>query len=260
MIQLAIQLVERKTIVFSNIKKLSLIVVAATLTACGGGGDSAGVAAPATAATTTATSFPVQSALVYAYSNGLQQTLSVTGTTSDGGTSYPFSGALSFTLGKTTNTTFNGVPALQYITTISGSVVVNGQNQPLNGNGTGYLDAHYAPIGSVGEGVICVPTTAGAYPATAVAGQTGTIASYACYTDSSKTVPLGTEKISYAASAGSASNTLDINVSDSFYDTSNQLFSSTSTVYTINSAGVPSISKIMISETWDGGTFNMIAR
>lgn len=256
---MAIKLVERKIIVFSNIKKLSLIAVAATLTACGGGGDSAGVATPATAATT-ATSFPVQSALVYAYTNGLQQTLSVTGTASGGGTSYPISGTLTFTQGKTTNTTFNGVSALQYITTITGSVVVNGQNQSLNGNGTGYLDTRYAPIGSVAEGMICVPTTASAYPATAVAGQTGTIASFACYTDSTKTVPLGSEKISYAASAGSVSNTLDINVSDSFYDTANQLFSSTSTVYTINSAGVPSISKITVTEIFENATIDLSAQ
>src|SRR5471032_1949702 len=105
-------------------------LLAMTLAACGGGGGG-GTSAPNTSAPVVITSFPVQQALGYAYTHGLQSSLTITGTTSNGSTVIPLTGTLTYTLGAATNPTFNGVAALQATETISGTLSGAGTTQPL---------------------------------------------------------------------------------------------------------------------------------
>lgn len=242
----------------SSFKKISCIAIAAILAACGGGGDSAGTT-PATLPVA-GTAFPVQSALAYAYTNGLTQSLNVSGTAQSGATSTGITGTLRFTLGKASDTTINSAPALQYMMRVEADLVINGTHLPIDTSTTGYLDTRYAPIGTNDANGNCVATTASAYPATAVSGQTGTIASYTCYSDNTRTVQTGTEKITYVAFAGSAANTLALKIVDNTFDTSGQLIASGSMTYTIDSAGVPSLTEFGMTANTGGVLLSLVAK
>ena len=89
------------------------IALTTSLVACGGGGSDG---PPVTAV-------PVKQAITYGYTNGMQKTLNVTGTATSGSTSMPITGTLTFTLGKASSTTFNGVPAMQATSTVSPTAV-----------------------------------------------------------------------------------------------------------------------------------------
>lgn len=229
----------------------------AALTACGGGGDS-GTADSTTSSTPT--SFPVQQALANAYTHGLQQTLNVTGTASNGTTTYPVSGSLTFTLGAAASTTFNNAAALQSVATVNGQLTVNGQTAPLNSLATDYLNAQYAPIGSSAIGAYCVAATPGIYPTTATAGQNGDVVTYTCYTDSTKSTPIGTMKESYVTTVGSTNDALNIQLLTNVYNTSNQLVLTGSSTFKITSAGVPSLIGYATSGTDGGVTVSITAQ
>ncbi len=237
---------------FANKNLLALSVVA-LLTACGGGGSSA----PATPAVT---SFPVQKALATAYTNGVQNTLSVTGTVSNGTTSNALTGSLTFTLGKSSATTFNGVAALQDTATINGNLVANGVSLPFNSSSTVYMNANYGPIGQSVVGQYCVTTTDGVYPANATVGQTGNVYTFSCYTDSTKKVANGGVAVSYVTVAGSAANTLDVKLITSVYDIANKVTGSGATTYTITADGTPSLTRFEIITTANNVTLNILAQ
>ena len=234
--------------------KLAMLAIATfTFAGCGGGGSS-GSSEP------TATTYPALAAMESAYTNGMQTTLNVTGTANNGTTSYPVTGALTFTLGKVTNSTFNGSSALQSTGSITGSLTLNGQNVPFNSSSLGYLNAQYVPIGSSTTGSYCVSTAIGSYPANATAGQTGELTTFACYTDSTKSVSTGGQKQSYVTTAGSAFNTLDIKVLSSIYDSSNKVTASGSTTYTITSTGAPKLSRFEFIATTNGVTLSFVGQ
>lgn len=232
-------------------------LLAAMLSACGGGSGSSGTTTPTTPVIT---SFPVQQALTVAFTHGLQSSLSITGTASSGAISLPVTGTLTYSLSAATNTTFEGGAAQQSTETVSGSLSVSGQTQPLSITDTVYVNAQYAPIGSDNGNSYCVATGSPAYPATASAGQTGDIAALNCYADRSKKILLGTTKISFVATAGSDVNTLNFQMLNNFYDPSNKLLESTSTTYAISAAGVPKITRVQISGSESGFTVNLDAK
>lgn len=225
----------------------------AVLVACGGGGEDG-------TAVTPVSSFPVKAAITYAYANGLQQTLNTTGTVNDGSTVIPLSGLLTATIGKSTSTSFNSLTALQSVTTITGSLLVNGQTIPFNGTSTGFFTTQYAPIGYTGVGSYCVAPTAGSYPETATAGQTGTIASYDCYSDSSKRTRTGTTTQSYVTAAGVSVDKLTVKLLTNNYDIGNKLTASGTTTYSITAAGIPTLVAFDVATVTDGVTVTLNAK
>ena len=229
-----------------------LLSVAAALTGCGGGGG--GAVTPAV------TVFPVQQALTYAYTNGLQNTLNVTGTASGSGQTLPVTGSMTFTQGKATSTTFNSTTAFQSTATISATLTINGQPLPLNSSGTAYLTSAYAPLGYYSPGDYCVATPPGSYPATASAGETGSVATFNCFADSTKNVAVGSETISYVTSAGSSANTLDVKLITNIYNAAHQLTGSGATIYTITGAGIPSLTRFEMVTTTSGVTVSIVAQ
>jgi hypothetical protein len=233
-------------------------VLAVTLSACGGGGG--GTSATATSATSVTTSFPVQQALAYAFMHGLQSQLTITGTASSAGTTFPVTGTLTYTLGAAVNATFNGAAALQSTETINGTISANGVSQPLSISSPLYVNAQYAPIGSNQPGNYCVASSTTGYPATATSGQTGEIASFNCYSDSTKLVLINTQKISYVTTGGSDGNSLNFQMLNNLYDSANKLQSSAITIYSISTAGVPTLTRVQLSGTESGVTVNLDAK
>ena len=231
-------------------------LLAASLCACGGGGGGGTAAAVAP----TPSNFPVQQALTHAFTHGLQSTLNITGSSSNGGTTYPLSGSLTYTLSAAINTTFEGAPAFQSIETINGTVSANGMSTPLAASIPVYVNAQYAPIGSNETGNYCVASTPSSYPASASAGQTGEVATMKCYTDGSKRTLSSTEKITYVTTAGADANSLNFQTLRSVYDLSNKLVSSGTTTYSISSAGIPKLTRVQISQTHNGISANVDAK
>lgn len=228
-------------------------LLAASLSACGGGGSTA-TATPAPA------NFPVQQALAYAFTHGLQATLNITGSANNGTVVYPLSGSLTYTLSAATSVTFEGAAAFQSIEAVSGTLSANGISQPLAVSTPLLVNAQYAPIGSDEAGNYCVASTTSAYPATASAGQAGDIVAMNCYTDRTKNTLTSTEKITYSTAAGSDANSLDFQMISSVYDLSSKLLSTGTTTYSISSAGIPKLTRVQISQTEDGIATNVDAK
>jgi hypothetical protein len=224
----------------------------AALTACGGGGG--GPSAPAV------TVFPVQQALTYAYTHGLQATLNVTGTATASGETLPITGSLTFTQGSATPTTFNNTSAYQSTTTINGNLTIRETSQPLTSSSTDYLTSAYAPLGSYSPGDYCVATPPGSYPVTASAGQSGNVVTFNCFNDSTMNFAVGSSTTSYVTSIGSSYNTLDVKLISNLYNSSNQLTGSGATTYTITGTGIPSLTRFEMYSTSSGVTMSIIAQ
>lgn len=243
-------------------KKMTAVAIAAmlaaSLSACGGGGGgSSGTATDATAVTT---SFPVQQALAYAFTHGMQANLSITGTAVSGANSYPVSGTLSYALGTASNTTFEGAAAMQSTESLSASVSVNGITQPLSLTDVLIVNGQYAPIGSRASDAYCVASGALNYPATATAGQTGTIGTMNCYADSSKLTLTNIQKLTYVTTAGSDANSLNFQMVNTDYGLTSSPQSSYSTTYSISSAGVPKLTRVQATQTESGVTVTLDAK
>lgn len=238
---------------FKIIKTAFVCSAMAVLVGCGGGGGGGGDAPPAV------TIFPVQDALTYAYTNGLQSNLNVTGSASDGVTTYPVTGTMTFTLGAATSTTFNGTAARQTTETVSGTLTISGLTDSLNIFSTSYLNLSYEPLAYSTTGSYCEAASPIVYPDTASAGQSGNLGVFTCYTDSTKTSMTGSETESYVAKAGSTYNTLDITIITTMYDPLNNPMGTGSVTYTVTSGGIPSLTKFVMSTTESGITINLTA-
>lgn len=234
-------------------------VLALTLAACGGGGGGAASNASVPPAPAAA-SFPVQQGLAYAFTHGLQSTLTVSGSTTNGSTTYPLTGTLTYTLGAVVNATFNGAAVQQATETLSGTISGNGTTSPLTTSSQLYVNAQYTPVGSNESGAYCVASSTAAYPATATAGQTGDLASFSCYTDSTKRTLTSTQKITYVTTAGSDGNSLDFQMLSNVFDAANKSLGSTGTTYTISAAGIPKLTRIQLTETVGGISFTIDAK
>ena len=225
-------------------KRAVLGSATAFLVACGGGGG--GDVAPDT------TQYPVQAALTAAYTNGLEKTLSITGTASDGFVTYPVSGTMRLALSPAIHTTLNGLDVLQVTETIDGSLTVNGQIGPLTSTSTSYLTMTFSPVVYDSTGTYCEADAPIVYPATLMVNQSGDLGTFHCYSDSSKITPVGSETSSYATSPGRVAQTLDVRVITTLYDASHVQLATGSLTYNVTAAGVPSISQFQMTQV-DGG-------
>lgn len=231
-------------------------MLAATLSACGGGGSSNSSTSP----TTVTSSFPVQQALTYAFTHGMQANLSVTGTATSGSTSYPVTGTLSYALGMVSNTTFEGAAAQQATEDLSANISVNGMSQPSSISSKLIVNAQYAPIGALSPDSYCVATGTPAYPATATVGQSGDIVTMNCYADSTKRTLVDVEKLTYVAVAGSDANTLNFQMVTTDYGLTSTPQSSNTVTYAISTAGVPKLVRVQFTEIESGVTVTVDAK
>ena len=97
--------------------------------------------------------------------------------------------------------TFEGQPALLNNETFSGTLMVNGATAPISSTAQEYTTTSYAPFGIVSSGRYCVMQGSPSIPSTVKVGDSATIGTFNCYTDSSKTTVLGTGQLSYVIEA-----------------------------------------------------------
>jgi len=100
------------------------------------------------------------------------------------------------------------LPALQRTTTSTGSLVVNGQTEPLNTLGIHWVDSNYVPKGESGGSEYLVVTGTSTIPTAARINDTGIFYTANRYASSTKAVFLGTETVSYVVEADTASTAL----------------------------------------------------
>lgn len=179
---------------------LALTLSAAFLTACGGGGGNGG--APAAPVTSTAT-FQVRTA----YINYLNATRTLPFTLSGTTAGIPVSGSGILTQSSLTNTSFEGVAALQKTSTVNASLTANGMTMPLASTLVSYVDSNYVPLGSVNDEYLVV-TGAITIPVTGQVNDAGIWFSANRYASSLKINLLGTEVVSYALLPDTASTAL----------------------------------------------------
>jgi hypothetical protein len=190
-------------------KKLTGIVTiigaalaASALPGCGGGGGSSAMATPPPAAT-----FDLQTGIAGLVTDGQTASVALSGTVVSNGTSVPFTGTGTYTLGPGASTSFNGEGALSQTQSISGTVSAAGQSAPYSVSVTDYYaTGDDAFLGETGSNEYSVAQAPFPYPATVMAGSSGILGTTSDYTDSTMSVSLGTTQVSYAVTAISGSS------------------------------------------------------
>ena len=232
-------------------KRLAVIVSSSVLIACGGGGGSS----------TPATTFPAQAALTQLYTAGFQKALSVSGTATVGAVQVPLTGTLQLTQSPAnTQVTFNGVEAYQFTYEIAGTLSSNGQSAPYASAAQGYVNHAYQALGATGAGTYCIASTPGEYPTTVTIGQSGEVARYNCFTDSTQAVLIGTETVSYAIGAGTTASNATATISEVAYDLLNQPTLTARTDYLIDTSGGIVFSSLSLEMTDGGVQLSLTAR
>ena len=177
-------------------KSLKLLLAAsaiATLAACGGGGDSTGPA-PGPVAAPVTTTFPIKAAYTNLVRNSSSLQFSLSGSLSG----ISVSGGGTITRGTLVSSTFEGVPALRQIATLTGTVAAGANTAPLAAVISTFVDTNYNPLGSSADGNYAVISGTVNIPTTAVINDTGILYTANTFTASNKSVRTGTNAVSYA--------------------------------------------------------------
>jgi hypothetical protein len=183
--------------------KRSAIAVVATmaLTACGGG--SGGGLGGSNTTAPPAGSYDLHTAMAGLVKSGLSVEVNLSGTAIANGTSNSFTGTGTLTLSTDANGTFNGTTAEMQTETISGTVTVAGQSAPYTSTVVNAYDSTAAFLGEssssefdVASAPITIPSTVGTS-----ATELGTLSRY---TDSTRSVVLGTTQVSVVLSLAAA--------------------------------------------------------
>jgi hypothetical protein len=181
--------------------KRSAVAVVATmaLTACGGGGGLGGSNTTAPPAG----SYDLHAATAALVKSGMSVKVNLTGTAIANGTSNSFTGTGTLTLSAGANGTFNGLTAETQTESISGTITVAGQSVPYTSTVVNAYDNTAAFLGEstssdfeVASAPITIPTTVGT-----AATELGTLSRY---TDSTRSVVLGTTQVSVVLSLAAA--------------------------------------------------------
>ena len=209
----------------NTIKLLLATASVALLAACGGGGGG-GTQTPVASTS----SFNLLSAYVSSFANTSTSTFTITGSQD----AIVITGSGSGTTGALSSGTFEGGPAQQRTSSVTGSFIVNGQSFPLNYSSVAWVNSNYSPLGSEGDEytvVVGTPTI----PTAAKVGDTGPLYIANRYTNSSKTVPLGTIISTYVVEQDTTSTALVTFIS-TYKNTSNTTEQIVSAQYRINTA------------------------
>jgi hypothetical protein len=212
---------------------IAAALATAVLNGCGGGGGSV-------MATTPPASFDLQTGISGLVTSGQSVAVTLSGTAVASGTSVPFTGSGTFTLGPAASTSFNGEGALSQTQSISGTVSAAGQSAPLSVTVTDYYaTGDDAFLGETGSGEYDVAQAPFAYPTAVMAGSSGILGTTSDYTDSTISVSQGTTQVSYAVTAVSGSSTsVMVAITEQVHDTQNNLIETDVTNYSLTSAGV----------------------
>ncbi len=205
------------------------------------------------------TPFPVKQAISGFLSDGLDRSLSASGTIARGNESVKFSGQVNYSVKRAVPATFGGTPALMVADTFGGTFSVSGQPIEVGTTGVIYLNAGHDLIGDSAAGRYCVADAPGVIPAAVTAGQSGTLASYTCYTSNQRASRAGTRTDNWFASAGPRSGTLKFRVVSVSTDDTGETIGTASKTYLIRGDGSLSISEIQIVATQQGITTRLTA-
>jgi hypothetical protein len=182
------------------IKLLFVTVSIALITACGGGSSGGSTTVAPVASTST---FPLQTVLAN-YLQAQSQPYALSGVIN--GVAVTGSGTL--TNGGLSAGNFEGASALQRTTTITGTMVGNGVNIPLNSAVVGWFNSNYLPLGSTGGTDYVVVTGTAIIPSSVRINDTATIYTATRYSDSTKLLTQGTQTFSYVVEADTSSTAL----------------------------------------------------
>ena len=212
------------------IKKIVLLVsVLLTLAACGGGGGSgSGVVA-------STLTFPLQQININQLVNSSSAPFTVSGTMNG----YSVTGTGNLTDGTLSAATFEGNPAQQQITTITGSITVNGQTSSLGSSSTTYVDSNYLPLGVSDTSEYTVMVTANPIPSSVHVNDTGTLATGNRYTNSTKSTLLDTLTMTYVIEADTATTAL-LSVINKYQDMNGTITETSINQYRIGADGTSS--------------------
>ena len=185
-------------------KNYLLIVCAACLTAliaaCGGGGSGG---TPAPVPVTSTDIFQVKTAFVNYFNDSRSLPFTISGTIS--GVSVSGSGTL--TQSGVTAGSFEGLPVLQKVSTVTATVLVNGTPLTTAESTTSYADSNYVPKGS-SNGEYRVIGNAVNIPDTALVNDTGVWYTEDIYLASDKVSFLGTSVTSFVMMPDTASTAI----------------------------------------------------
>lgn len=223
------------------------------LAGCGGGGSgSSALPAPGT-------TFPLQSALASLLTTGYTKTATISGTATYQGVDYPLSGTLAVGASALapSSTLFAGVSASYTTLTFAGTLTLAGQTLSLNSSQQSYFTAALQPLGYSDGSIYCVAVTPGSYPATVQVGDSGAVASYSCYTDSSMTIPAGSATLRYQVSTAYSTTTATVSLIEVLLDPAGQQVSSSTDRYVISTTGALDLVSGSAVQTDSGITLSM---
>ena len=230
-----------------EIKTLVAVAASALLVACGGGGGGGTTTAAATGPVTSTLTFPIATGVRAMTVNSSSKTFSVTGTCTGSGTRT--SGAAN------TVATFEGVTGFSAASTLTINL-----STPCNSiaqTSTSYYDTNYVPLGfnsiGVNYGVYLTPPS---IPSTVSVGSTGTIGTETLYTNSTKTVPNGTQVSSYVVTADTATTAI-VDLISKGYTSGSVLSFTEQDYYRMDASG--NLTPISIDILYSAGTHLVIS-
>lgn len=239
-----------------SLRNITLVYwLVSVLAACGGGGPGGGDGDDATnAPPDSQVTVPAKVAIANFVNLAKSSQMTISGTLTVGGQSFPFTG--SGTLTETSDSaTFEGQSALRKNSEMRGTLSVNGETHPLSSSTQMYFDTGYEPLGAAGEDVYCVVSYVNALPASAKAGDSGPWYGENCYTDSTKRVSIGADSISYSFEADTATSLL-LNVLQRTQEPGGARLSGTSTFRVETSGQIERVRQASTSE-YGGDSFIM---
>jgi hypothetical protein len=225
-----------KTTTSARIAPNRFLLVAATctlaLSACGGGGHSS--------STPQSTTYDLQAGYGNLITTGLTTPVALSGTEIVNGTPVTFTGSGTLAYAAATSTTFDNSPALSQVESITATVTVAGQSQPISTSVTDYFaPSTYAFLGEFANNEYDVAQSPITYPNSVVGGSNGTLGTINRYTDNTMSVTLGTAQLSYTVSAPVDSGSpVSVAITNKIYDTTNTLVETDVTTFTLSTSNV----------------------
>ncbi len=213
--------------------------VAVVLAACGGGGGSS-----STPATSSPISFSLAAANMGLTKNGYSYTANITGSEVVSGVSYVVTGTDSVTDASAVSATFEGQPALlnTYVS-VSNLTVSTASGVFVTSTSSIYTEQDYStttsyvPLGYTSPGIYAVVQGTSTVPATVQVGDTGLLANANIYSDSTKSILIGTSQTTYLVEPDTTANAAIFNITTKTYDASNNLIESAQDRWRIDTAG-----------------------
>ena len=206
--------------------------------------------------------FPVKKAMLSAWSAQQDHELSGLGwVTAPSGDEVDVSGTLHTTISAPTSTTFEGVAAEQSELAIKSSVNIasTGDPIPVDVKRTYYYDTHHRIIGLAGRDFYCVAKKPGKYPASLKIKESGVIAKFDCYNDSTKTSHAGTAELTYKTREASATEMNYIETTTLVYP-QEDMTAQSSIGYTIDQSGAVKLTSTGLRSDGPKGKMKLVSK